>query len=231
MRIHTGETLAKGTPDWDWTNRKRLGQEYLHNLALSFLNWYESNPPDAWLKKEYDDNAKEIVRNLELDGYVYRDRQLYAAESDVLDVEEEKGVLEQLYNSLQLDRSEEAFQFLDLSEQHYVAERWEDCIANARKFFELSLQQCASRYSIVKHSQPLPTTTAERPVRIRGFLEQHNLLEKKEREMVDKTYGLLSHTGSHPYMAKNDQARLLRQMALTVTQFVMLRTEGSLKSS
>lgn len=64
---------------------------------------------------------------------------------------------------------------------------------------------------------------------MRTFLEKEALLEKKERETIDKIYGLLSHTGSHPYMAEKDQARLLRQMSLTLIQFVLLRLEGFIK--
>ena len=229
MRIHTGETLTKATPNWEWRARAKLGQNYLRNLAAAFLNWFaEEN--DAWTEKNYEEVALELQRSVELDGYVYRDRELLMPESDVLDVEEERGVLERLYKSLQLRRDREAFQFLELSETHYLASRWEDCIANARKFFELTLQECASRHSRVSRTSPLSDAVAQRPVKVREYLEHESLLEKKERELVDKTYGLLSHTGNHPYMAKHDQARLLRQIALTVSQFVMLRTEGAVQS-
>jgi hypothetical protein len=43
-------------------------------------------------------------------------------------------------------------------------------------------------------------------------------------------YGLLSHTGAHPYMAENDQARLLRHLALLFAHFAMLRLQGKLSS-
>jgi hypothetical protein len=46
------------------------------------------------------------------------------------------------------------------------------------------------------------------------------------KEALAKVYGLLSHTGGHPYMAQNDQARLLRHLALTFSQFAMLRLRG-----
>jgi hypothetical protein len=57
------------------------------------------------------------------------------------------------------------------------------------------------------------------------------LLDTKETETLAKVYGLLSQTGSHPNMAFNDQARLLRHLALAFSQFVMLRLQGSLKGS
>ena len=36
----------------------------------------------------------------------------------------------------------------------------------------------------------------------------------------------MSDTGGHPYMAAKDQARLMRHLALTFSQFVLLRLEG-----
>ena len=35
-------------------------------------------------------------------------------------------------------------------------------------------------------------------------------------------------TGSHPYIAQQDQARLLRQLALVLSQFILLRYQGYL---
>jgi hypothetical protein len=80
-----------------------------------------------------------------------------------------------------------------------------------------------------QHSD-LPENVYSRPAEVREYLVTEKLLEKKEREALDKVYGLLSHTGSHPYMAEKDQARLLRQMSLLFCQFVMLRFEGRTKS-
>jgi hypothetical protein len=63
---------------------------------------------------------------------------------------------------------------------------------------------------------------------VRDYLERSGLLESKEKEALAKVYGPLSHTGGHPYMAQNDQARLLRHLALTFSQFAMLRLRGKL---
>jgi hypothetical protein len=67
----------------------------------------------------------------------------------------------------------------------------------------------------------------ERPVEVRSLLEEFSLLEKREREALDKVYALLSHTCGHPYMAEKDQARLLRQLSMTLGQFVLLRLDGA----
>src|SRR5690349_15052609 len=68
-----------------------------------------------------------------------------------------------------------------------------------------------------------------RPVEVRQYLERQGVVEQKEREALDKIYGLLSHTGAHPYMAEGDQARLLRQLSLTLGQFALLRLSSALK--
>ncbi len=152
--------------------------------------------------------------------------ELYQSEADVLDVEEETGFLQKLYSLLGLPDKSTTFEFLKLSEDHYIGGYWSDCIANARKFLEAILQQVAAHLAHLK-GVTITQKSLERPVEVRDFLEGQDLLERKERDALDKIYGLLSHTGSHPYMAEKDQARLLRQISLTMTQFVLLRLEGA----
>jgi hypothetical protein len=241
LGIHTGESLATATPNWSWDKRKKLGQVYLKNLAQDFMVWFhrevEEHRTSATLltgfrnvgsSEFYKNIYNEMVRRLEIDGYVFRDNELYQSEVEILDVEEETGLLQKLYASLALSDQQTTFQFLKLAEEHYVAGRWSDCIGNARKFFEAVLQQVASKHSTAK-GVPLDSATLQRAVAIRDYLETEKLVEKRERETIDKIYALLSHTGGHPYMAEEDQARLLRQICLIVTQFVMLRLEGFLK--
>jgi hypothetical protein len=173
-------------------------------------------------------DSQPLLRSLELDGYTYSGKQLHAPESDVLDVEEERGVLQELYSRLKLGESQTAFHHLALSEEHYVAQRWDDSISNSRKFLECVIAQVALTHSTSVAHATLDSKTLERPVAVRDYLESSGLLDAKEKEAIAKTYGLLSHTGGHPYMAESDQARLLRQMALTLSQFVLLRLKGML---
>ena len=228
LRIHTGESLSRVTPTFSWEDREKLGQVYLNNLARDFIVWFREETED-WRIKGLESLYDEMMRRLEMDGYMFRDNDLYHSEVEVLDVEAETGLLQKLYGALALSDQQTTFQFLKLAEEHYVAGRWSDCISNARKFFEAVLHQVSSRHSNARGA-PLDSTTLQRPVAIREYLETAGLVEKKEREAIDKIYALLSHTGGHPYMAEQDQARLLRQICLTVTQFVMLRLEGSLKT-
>jgi hypothetical protein len=163
---------------------------------------------------------------LELDGFIFRDSRLLTSDENVL-AEEESGVLESLYRRLNLQNEKTAFHHLDLSEQHYLAGRWDDSISNSRKFLESVLREVATAHSLQEHDSPLSRSVYEWPKDVRNYLEKEKLISHKEKEALFKVYGLLSDTGGHPYMARSDQARLLRNLALTLSQFIMLRFQGS----
>ncbi len=234
LKLHTGETIA--APEWTWEQREKLGQRFLQDLAQDALNQHARllDAPDSSITDRITQDRKEQVRTLvsrlQLDGYEYKDGRLLAPEYDVLDVEEEAGVLHSLYAELSLPNKEKNLQFLKLSEEHYVAQRWPDAIHNSRKFLEGTLQEIAAAHSLRVKETELVEGTYKRAVRVRDYLEREGLLDTKETEALAKVYGLLSETGSHPNMAYNDQARLLRHLALTFSQFAMLRLQGSLKS-
>lgn len=230
MKLHTGETQYDVTPDWDWKQREQLGQEYLINLATDILNRLCHDLENATGDDivEIEKTRAQLERNLELDGYAYRDSRLVASEVDVLDVAEETGALQSLFMNLGLQSRETVFHHLSLSEDHYINEKWDDSVANSRKFLEGVLQETAALYSQRVKGIPLPDSIHTRPVRVRDYLENEGLLEPKEKEAVGSVYGLLSETGGHPYMARSDQARLLRHLSLTFSQFVMLRLRGRL---
>jgi hypothetical protein len=228
MKIHTGETLYEATEFCTEEQIISIGQSYLQNLAKDILNYWhtECQPP---YKDSTEEQVRKLLRQLELDGYIYYDSRLLAPEDDVIDVEEERSLLKVLFSSLNLSNQDVAFHHLDLSEEHYISQRWDDSISNSRKFLECVLQEVAAKYSLHKKGSELPKTKYESPKDVRDFLVQVGLLETKEKEAIATVYGLLSHTGGHPYMAQNDQARLLRHLALTFSQFVLLRFQGAIK--
>lgn len=230
MKLHTGETQSQVTQEWTWEQRKRLGQEYLRNLAADILSkWYKDwEQASSYSKPHIENKVSELLRNLELDGYIYQDSRLLAPESDILDTQEESGAIESLYEALRLENKDTTFHHLRLSEEHYLNSKWDDSISNSRKFLESVLQEIAKLHSQqIKHVS-LPESTLSRPVMVRDYLENEGLLEHKEKEALASVYGLLSETGGHPYMAQNDQARLLRNLSLIFSQFVMLRLKGSM---
>ena len=230
LKIHTGESISSATQGWLWNDRQKLGQRLLRDLAEDMLIWYETVRSTEWLWKQYAQKAGELTRRLELDGYIFREGKLLLQQSDVLDVEKERCILETLYQASGLQRSSEAFQYLSLAEEHFIAGRWSDSISNVRKFFELTAKEGARALG-ARTGRSLDESSLTRPIAVRQYLEQQGLLEKKERESFDKVYGLLSETGAHPYMAESDQARLLRQLSLTLSQFLLLRLRDALSQT
>lgn len=229
MKLHTGETLEPATLDWDEKQRQRLAQRYIRDLAEDILQ----KPLSDGIRT--DDPILELLsslkRNLELDGYAYKDSRLIEPEEDVLDIVEEEGILTSLFAELSLGNQATSFHHLGLSEEHYVAERWDDSISNSRKFLESILREVASKYHFNLCGSFLEEDFLSKPAKVRAFLADKGLLEIKEKEAIAIVYSLLSETGGHPYMAESDQARLLRQLSLTFSQFVMLRLKGSVEKS
>jgi len=228
MQLHTGESVVEATPKWDWARRKTFSQRILRDLACALILSRQSDPAF----EPYGEGKKAAVdtmqRALELDGYVYKDGLLLLPEESILDEREEEGVLEALMGKVCLPDTATLKHHLARSAEHYRDARWDDSISNSRKVLEGVLEQGAERYSIAATGKKLPSHIAGRPVGIRQYLESNSILEKKEREAIDKVYGLLSQTGGHPYIAEKDQARLMRHLALTFAQFVLLRLDGAL---
>jgi hypothetical protein len=227
MQLHTGESIVSATDGWTSEQRAKLGQRLLRDLAQAHLRWLEIGSHVPHFGENYAKQLHKLQRRLELDGYIYKEGVLLQQGGDVLDVETERNALQALFQQAKLARSQDASRFLQLGEEHFVAERWSDCIANVRKFFELVLQEGA-RVLAASRGAPLADELLSRPVEVRQYLEREGLFERKEREVIDKVYGLLSETGAHPYMAESDQARLLRQLGLTIAQFVLLRLVAAL---
>jgi hypothetical protein len=233
LGLHTGETIAQVTPDWEWSRREKLGNEVLLNLAEDILRYMET----ALRSQRYSsgdgmhEQRNELVRNLELDGFIYRESRLLFTEAAVLDTEEEEGLLQQLMDELNLPDQATPRHHLAKTAEHYTAGRWDDCISNARKVLESVLMQVAQVHSLKIHKTSFDPQKAQRPVDVREYLQREGLLEEKEKKAVAEIYGLLSNTGGHPYIAEKDQARLMRHLALTRTQFALLRLQGSLQAA
>ncbi len=221
MRLHTGETVVGATANWTWEQRQALGQRLLRDLAENIIVWGE---------KVAIHRAKSMLpqlkSRLELDEYIFRDGKLYYSETAVLDIKGEVGILEKMIKDLQLDKQDVMKHHLELSETHYLGEKWDDSIANSRKFLECVLQEITAKHHLLKASKPIDLEIYSRPAKVRDYLETKGLLEAKEKKAIAEVYGLLSETGSHPYIAEKDQARLMRYLALTFAQFVLLRFQG-----
>jgi hypothetical protein len=247
MGIHTGETLFKVTTDWKPEQRQNLGQRLLKKLAEDIFKLYESIPVQKVdLSRARNPNEERLLRavagvhrpaaeildnlksQLEIDGYIYRDGVLYASESSVIDEAEEQNFLTMLFKKLALADEAVILNHLNLSEEHYLGEKWGDSITNSRNFLEAILDKVARAL----HSKKgLTTNPPDRPFKVRDFLEQQGFIDATEKEAIARVYGLISNTGSHPNSAEKDQARLMRHLALTLSQFILLRFEGYQKNN
>lgn len=223
MKLHTGESLSNATINWSWEQRMKLGQRLIKDLAEDILNHVQT------LSVTYSDvisNKNNLISTLELDGYLYRDNIIYFSESSIIDVEETHGILAKLILLTSIENHDTIIHHLNLSEEHYINNKWDDSISNSRKFLEGILQEVASRHHILVSNSRLSISIFEKPFEIRNYLESVGLIEKKEKEAISKNYSLLSETGSHPYIAEKDQARLLRYISLTFAEFILLRFNG-----
>lgn len=229
MRLHTGESLASGLlPRWTLEEREELGQRYLKNLSEDIMKAFEEPIEPGPVARSA---VRQLKSQLELDGYVYSEGILYPTESSVINEIEEQSYLEKLVDDVSLADPKTIRHHIELAVQHYLDGNWDDSIGNSRKFMESIFSQVADGTSMRKSGKNLNEAELKKPFRVREFLEQEGLIEKKEKEAISKVYGLLSTTGGHPYIAEKDQARLMRHLALTFSQFVLLRYQGFMEST
>ncbi len=223
MRLQTGEALAaKYRPrEKSIIAKKRAlaqsmqgGQKVLLKIAEGLL----STTP----------HVENLQGRLQLDGYAYCNGRLIPSEAAVLDVVEKVGLLHSLYRDLGLGNEQVALQCLERSEEYWLARKWDDCIHNSRKFLESVLQEIAASHHLRTTKARIDEKTYDKAELVRQYLHKNGILERKEENALREVYGLMSDTGSHPYMAQEDQARLLRQLSLVLCEFVLLRFKGSL---
>lgn len=226
QRLHTGESIPP-TPEWTWKQREQLGRQLIMKLADTYFRFIYDNSNK--LSKRVNEEAANLMSELELSGFTWVADHLVAAEEDVIEPQEQQGVLSTLWKLLVLPDVATLEHHLANSETQYVGGKWDDCISNSRKVLEGVLQQSASVHHMKSAGSSLPEAQYSKPVAVRDYLESANLLDTKEKKAIAEIYGLLSNTGGHPYIAEKDQARLMRHLALALSQFVMLRLKGYLK--
>ena len=216
MGLHTGETISPKTPNF--------GQKILTNLAEDILLWGQT--PNVNIPSGVKEIFPKLISELEIDGYIFRDGKLYYSEATILDTEGEIGILEKLIQDFELNNQETINYHLQQSESQFIEENWSDSISNSRKFLESVLREIAAKSHIQETGSDISHSKYSLPSEIRKYLEDKKIITHKEKETISKVYGLLSETGGHPYIAQKDQARLLRYLALTFAQFVLLRYQG-----
>jgi len=234
LGLHTGESLVYAPKVQTVEDRQELGQTYLLRLAKDIFPFAIHISEEEVRgfneeKQQEKELAKSFVAQLELDGYVYRNRKLYPSESSVIDAEAEQSYLESIVDSQKLRDPETIKHHIQLAGEHYINARYSDSIGNSRHFLEAILAQVLEQISI-KLDRNLHSNVYKNATATRDHLEREDLLTTDEKETIGRIYGLLSNTGGHPYIAEKDQARLMWHLALTCSQFVLLRYEGFVKA-
>ncbi len=235
LGLHTGETLRETLygDNASLEGCQQQAQPLLIKLAKDILLRHETEMEqfEEFIEDSAIQQMDALKSQLEIDGYVYRNKNLYYSESSVIDEQQEQSYLESLVDNLFLTDRDVIKHHLKLSEDHYIESKWDDSIANSRKVLDAILTQIASAVYSKVNSKPIPPEMIKNATDIRNFLERQNIVTKVEREALDKNYGALSATGGHPYIAEKDQARLMRHLALTFSQFVLLRYLGFLANN
>ena len=149
MKLHTGQSLFAATQGWNWKQRTDLGQKYLFKLSKDILIYTEDNEVFSNVLKI----KKQLISNLELDGYIYKNRNLISTENTVINTEEETNIVKVLYTELKLENQETAFHHLDLIEEHYINKKWDDSISNSRKLLECLLSEVVVTHSLIKKNK------------------------------------------------------------------------------
>jgi hypothetical protein len=233
--LHTGQPVVSALPDGnDWTKARSIGQTYLVKLCHDVIGRYYNLPEESHSTRvSYwaDDTRKDLqllMRQLEIDGYVYSEKRLYKSSQEPVNVDEEQSIVVKLAQDLALAKSQIIEHHVKLSESGYLEGRWGNSISDSRNFLEAVLQELASKHHLTKHGTPLDDKTYETATLVRKYFEDAGLLDRKETEAIRTTYGILSDTGGHPNLTDQDQARLMRNLALTLSQYVLLRVGKSL---
>lgn len=228
MGLHTGESIESIIPDVTQQQKSEFSKKILQKLAEDIIIW--TRIPHAYVSPKSKQSIPQLLSELEIDGYIFQDGKLYYSEATILDTENEIGILEKLIQDVKLNNQGIIKHHLELSETHYINDKWDDSISNSRKFLESILNEIAAGHHLLESGQPINTSKYSQAFKIRDYLYSKGLFEKKEKEAIAVVYGLLSETGSHPYIAEKDQARLMRYLALTLAQFALLRYNGFIKS-
>ena len=174
---------------------------------------------------------EQLKASLEMDGYVYQEGHLYPTESAIIDTIEERTALERLVDSVAIKEKAVIKHHIQQSEKAYAEHRWGHSISDARNVLEAILREVAAAHHLKTKGLIIPDGIYKWAAKVRDYLLSESLIDKSEQEALWKVYGLISNTGSHPNIAEKDQARLMRYLSLTFSQYVLLQWEGYLQNN
>jgi hypothetical protein len=202
-------------------DRPEIADTALQKLAADLLE-YAHRPREKTLVHIDRMFIKDLVASLELDGLQWKNDCLLRIEENTFDVKEQEGILEEIYRTLGLGNLAQIRHELKLTDDHYVAGKWGDCIKHARDLAECILLEVAvARAGLGAGS--VPAKAKEQAVSVRAELHSSGFLDDKEVGFLNALWKLLSEQGGHMNMSPKENARICRQYALTAAHFVLLR--------
>jgi hypothetical protein len=213
--------------DYNREEAEQICQAWLVKLAEILLVLRQEHP-EQLRNPAVNDGIEHMKAQLELEGFIYRNKTIVREEAAVINEPAEQDYLSSLIDALPFSDGDLIKHHLQLSEDHYINGRWDDSIANARKFLETISSQTADAISVKLDSRHLSPEMLKNITDIRDFLQRKGIIDASEKDGLKTTYALLSSTGGHPYIARQDQARLMRHLALTFCQLILIRYEGFL---
>ncbi|MHB8113030.1 MAG: hypothetical protein ACYDHA_06175 [Bellilinea sp.] len=225
MGLNTGNFVWKINTNINKEQTTQLiasAKNLLIDLAKDIVNFVLDNKGTTQAKNL----CQKLLEQLELDGYIFQNQQLYRAESNIINIEEETGIIHKLVKDLDLDNQDIVFHHLNLIEKDYLDGKYDDSIGNSRKFLESVLREIAKKHSIELKRAALSDDIIEWAGMVRKYLEEEKVFSESEILMYKASYGLLSETGNHPYIAQNNQAALMRNLSMTLAHYALLRFKG-----
>lgn len=231
MDLQTGATVRKAVRDVDREQSLQIGHSILKSLAADMLAFLEDLDLSKVLGKRNTFLVDSLTSMLELDGYVFRNGRLYQTEANVIDQEVEEDELLRLYTEEEFGSKDELVEHLDFAAKHFEENNWIDCVVRARLALEVVMREVAAKHHHESHGKPIDPVSIDRAAKVRDYLQDKGVLNKVETEMVTKVYAFLSVSGPHPGTSGRDPARLCRNLALTLSQYAILRLKQSLSSA
>lgn len=175
--------------------------------------------PISSLNRNHIDKLKAACKS---DGFVIVSNRLFNREEDVVDAEEEMGLIEALYSDLGLQDVKILQRCLRQSEDHFRNEIWDDAIGNSRK----ALEQVFNGIVQDLRASEGRTTNVSAGKQSLTYFEKKGLYDARTGKTFLNLYDTLSVKGNHPFWADVDEARLYRNLARMIAQYLLLSYRG-----
>ena len=175
-----------------------------------------------------------LIQQLKIDGFIFENKKLIEADTEIIDVQKEKNLLEEMMARNSELSQEILKKHLKDSDELFIQGKWHPSINEARSFLE---QLREDIYLVVKSKYPkqstLPTQewvndkgkTFKFDSDYRKNLCYLGFLDDEELKFLEGNYQLLSKFGSHKGIPVDHEARISRMVFLAEAQYLLTKFE------